>query len=305
MLTASIPQALREAIQLEASDFKGSDLASAAQALSIAYRAGLPARLDSAVARAAYIVTRLPATSGALSASLRELPFQPESWLDLGAGPGTAAWLAECPITLVEQNPGWQNFVEARWIEADLRRLPASLEPHDLVTICYALNELSERDRQRLIAEAWTLAKRALLILEPGTKPGFEIVKAARTQLLAAGAHIQGPCPHPEACPVPAGDWCHFAVRVERTREHRIAKGGSLNYEDEKFSYILVLKDPVKPAEARVVRHPDTHPHLIELSLCTQSTGLQQARIKKRDKLNWKQARKADWGDPWETLSNA
>ncbi len=292
MLTASIPQALREAIQLEASDFKGSDLAAAAQALSTAYRAGLPARLDSAVARAAYIVTRLPATSGALSAALRELPFQPESWL------------AQCPITLVEQNPGWQDFVEARWIEADLRRLPASLDPHDLVTICYALNELSERDRQRLIAEAWILARRALLILEPGTKPGFEIIKAARTQLLAAGAHLQGPCPHSNACPITADDWCHFAVRVERTREHRIAKGGSLNYEDEKFSYVLVLKDPVNPAKGRIVRHPDTHPHLIELSLCTESTGLQQARIKKRDKLNWKQARKADWGDPWETVSN-
>ncbi|WP_321475771.1 small ribosomal subunit Rsm22 family protein [uncultured Paludibaculum sp.] len=304
MLTASIPQALREALQLEASDFKGSDLAAAAASLSTAYRSGLPARLDSAVARAAYIITRLPATFGALSSSLRELPFAPESWLDLGSGPGTATWLARCPLTLVDQNPGWQEFVDAHWVEADLRRLPASIEPHDLVTICYALNELSERDRQRLIAEAWSLAKRALLILEPGTKPGFEIVSAARTQLLAAGAHIQSPCPHPGPCPMAADDWCHFAVRVERTREHRIAKGGSLNYEDEKFSYVLVMKEPAQPAAARVVRHPNTHPHLIEISLCTPSAGIQLARIKKRDKLNWKQARKADWGGPWEDLGN-
>lgn len=304
MLTARIPQALREAIQREAADFKGSDLASAATALSAAYRAGLPPRLDSALARAAYLVTRLPATFAALSCALRELPFAPESWLDLGAGPGTASWLANCPLTLVEQIPGWQDFTPARWIQADLRRLP-HIEPHGLVTIAYALNELNDRDRQRLIAEAWSLASHALLVLEPGTKPGFEIVRSARTQLLQAGGHLASPCPHSAACPMPPGDWCHFAVRVERSREHRLAKGGALSYEDEKFSYALFLKEPTQPvAPARVLRHPHTLPHLIEISLCTQSAGIQAARITKKDVRQWKRARKADWGDPWEEPHN-
>lgn len=300
MLTARIPQALREAVQAEAADFKGSELAAATAALSQAYRAGLPARLDSALARAAYLVTRLPATFAALSAALRELPFEPESWLDLGAGPGTAAWLAACPITLVEQNEAWQEYAEADWIQADLRRLP-DLAPHDLVTICYALNELADRDRARLLDEAWRLARRALLVLEPGTQPGFDIVRAARTQLLVAGAHIHAPCPHAGVCPMAAGDWCHFAVRVERSKEHRLAKGGALSYEDEKYSYALFLKEPAPPAApARILRHPNTQPHVIEFTLCTESAGIQPARITKKQASLWKRARKADWGGAWE-----
>ena len=97
---------------------------------------------------------------------------------------------------------------------------------------------LGEPERSRLVEKAWEATSRALLLVEPGTPAGFEIIRAAREQLIAAGAFIGAPCPHETPCPMAAGDWCHFAVRVERTRLHRQAKGGDLGYEDEKFSFV-------------------------------------------------------------------
>ncbi len=307
MQTAQIPQELREAIENQAAQFRGSDLAAAADQISRSYRAGLPPRLDTPVARTAYLATRMPATFGALSAAASELPFDPDSWLDLGAGPGTAAWVAPCACTLVEQNPGWseaeggaglQPAREVRRLQADITRLPP-LDQHDFVSICYALNELAPKDRQRVLADAWDLASRALLILEPGTMEGFSIVREARAQLISLGAAIQAPCPHAAECPMSDGDWCHFAVRVERTRLHRSLKGGDLSYEDEKYSYVLALKSEVNPCDARILRHPHTHPGLIELQLCTRANGLQPARVTKKDKPSWRAARKADWGGRW------
>lgn len=298
MQTAPIPRPLRELIERKTADFKGAQLALAAEAISTAYRAGLPPALTTAVARAAYMLTRVPATYAAMSRATAELPFEPDSWLDLGAGPGTTGWVAPCDVTFVEQNNAWTGTTPGRWIEADLRRLPP-LDPHEAVSISYTLNELSAAERPRLIAEAWRLATRALILVEPGTTDGFAHIRAARTQLIQLGAHLHAPCPHQADCPMKDPDWCHFAVRLERTRTHRIVKGGDLSYEDEKYSYLIALKEPAAPAAARILRHPKIQSGLIELTLCTQNDGLQTARITKKDKDQWRAARKANWADPW------
>jgi len=162
------------------------------------------------------------------------------------------------------------------------------------------LQRLSPRERQRVVLDAWGLASRAVLIVEPGTVEGFGIVREARRQLIGLGAAIQAPCPHDAECPMPESDWCHFAVRVDRTRLHRILKGGDLSYEDEKYSYVLAMKSPAEPCEARILRHPKIHPGLIELQLCTHTNGLQPARVTKKDKDAWRAARKADWGGRWD-----
>jgi ribosomal protein RSM22 (predicted rRNA methylase) len=302
MQTAPIPHPLREMIERETADFKGAQLAAAAEALSTAYRAGLPAALSSPVARAAYLVTRVPATYAALTRAAAELPFEPETWLDLGAGPGTAGWVAPCDVTFVEKNKDWFGTTPGRWIEADLRRLP-HLEPHEAVSISYALNELAPAERTRLIVEAWRLAGNALILVEPGTVEGFAHIRAARTQLIELGAHLHAPCPHQLECPMTDPDWCHFAVRIERTRLHKIAKGGDLSYEDEKYSYLIALKEPSTPPSGRILRHPKIHSGLIELTLCTRDEGIKNARITKKTKDQWRVARKSDWGGPWDAAA--
>lgn len=296
MQTARLPEELSIAIQEQCAAFSTGELAAAAAQISEAYRRGLPPRLETAVMRAAYAATRLPATYAALRRAAAELPFTPESLLDLGAGPGAAAWVSPCLATLVDENPHWDDLRPARRICADLERLP-DLQAHDVVSLCYVLNELPPAARPRLLDEAWRLARRALILVEPGTPQGFALLLEARRQLLEAGARLAAPCPHEGACPMQGQDWCHFAVRVERSRLHRQLKGGSLGYEDEKFCYLAALKDPQPRARARILRHPEILPGCIGLTLCTGG-GVERQTVRRRDAL-WRAARKASWGDAW------
>ncbi len=58
-------------------------------------------------------------------------------------------------------------------------------------------------------------------------------------------AHTIAPCPYDAPCPLAHAfkegkDWCHFSVRIPRGKYHRRAKDGTLPYEDEKSSYLVV-----------------------------------------------------------------
>ncbi|MDX2043877.1 MAG: small ribosomal subunit Rsm22 family protein [Acidobacteriota bacterium] len=316
-----LPSSLRSAIEQELSTVSFSALTTAANELSDRYRQQRKADrfITTEAHRLAYLAVRMPATFAAVSKALAQLgeEFQPESLLDLGAGTGSAAWAAAGRfdslqrISLVEQDRGLielgrrlaeqsETLRSANWQAANLRTL-AEFAPHDLVICSYALGEIEATAATKILKAAWRATQQVLLIVEPGTTKGFATVRAAREQLIEAGAFLVAPCPHQAACPMPPmgedeTDWCHFAARFDRTSLHRRLKSGSLGYEDEKFSYVAVAKHPVTPATARVLRHPLHHPGVIQLQLCTPD-GLQTAKITKRDKEVWKCARKVDWGD--------
>ena len=136
-----------------------------------------------------------------------------------------------------------------------------------------------------------------MALLEPGTPAGFARILEARRLLAEWGAFIAAPCPHSSECPLRTPDWCHFAVRVERSRAHRLAKGGDLGYEDEKFSYVIATRSEPVASVARVLRHPLHSAGRVELKLCT-AAGLTTLFAGKKHP-SWKQARKASWGDRW------
>ena len=92
------------------------------------------------------------------------------------------------------------------------------------------------------------------------------------------------------------GDWCHFAARLARSSTHRQAKGGTLGYEDEKFSYVIMSKNENGFSGARILRHPIKNKGHVSLKLCTQE-GLCERTISKKDKELYKKARKLEWGD--------
>jgi ribosomal protein RSM22 (predicted rRNA methylase) len=313
-----LPDELRDAIDAELAAADPAALARSARAMSESYRRGEFAAL-SAVDRAAYLAVRLPATYAACSAVFAELARRTgapvRSLLDLGAGPGTASWAAGQTFALehttaVERDGefialgkrlGTQHpaIANAAWIQADLRSLP-TLEAHDLVVISYAAGEL--RDPAPLYESAWKLARVALAIIEPGTLRGFDTILRARQWLVGEGAHIAAPCPHHGACPLAAaGDWCHFAARLERSSRHRRLKGGELGHEDEKFSCLIAARNPATPAAARIVRHPLKHSGHVQLMLCTPA-GLQRPTITKSNKEAYRRARQAEWGDEWKGL---
>jgi ribosomal protein RSM22 (predicted rRNA methylase) len=272
---------------------------------------------------------RAPATFAAVTAALGELrERRPElavrRVLDLGAGPGVASWAALSvfdevdEIRLVERDRGFaalgRDILDAAapgvkaisWQQADLRewaRGDGSAPAYDLVLISYALGELLADVRARVLDAAWraTSASGALVIVEPGTPRHFQGVIDARTWLLAHHATIAAPCPHTAACPMAAaGDWCHFSARVPRTRDHRRLKGGSLSYEDEKFSYLIATRSSsAAPSPSRIVRHPYVEKGRITLTLCIPDAAIVTTPVGRNDREGFRRARKAHWGDTY------
>ncbi len=239
---------------------------------------------------------------------------QPASLLDLGAGPGTAAWAAVenfaslKQFTHIERDAGLialgkrlaadSPLASASWQQADVTALE-SLPAADIVLISYLLGELPRPDAETLIVQAGQATKQFLVMVEPGTKRGYATIIEARQTLIAAGVNIAAPCPHQYICPMlPIDDWCHFSARVERSSLHRFAKAGTLGHEDEKFSYVIGSRDPVHPPETRIVRHPHKHGGHIQFELCT-AEGLRRDTITRSQKDRYRAARKAEWGDRW------
>ncbi|WP_406492420.1 small ribosomal subunit Rsm22 family protein [Streptomyces sp. NBC_01604] len=269
---------------------------------------------------AAYAAYRMPATFEAVHAALEAFAqavpdWAPGSHIDVGGGTGaatwavTATWPGERPVTVLdwaepalalgrEVAAGNPALRDANWRRARIGSA-LTLDPTDLVTVSYVLNELTEPDRAALVDAAATAAQ-AVVIVEAGTPGGYARVIEARDRLIAAGFQVAAPCPHSGACPiVPGEDWCHFSARVSRSSLHRQVKGGSLPYEDEKFAYVAATRLPVTPAPSRVVRRPQIRKGQVLLDLCEPDQHLTRRTITKRHGDLYKAARDADWGDPW------
>ncbi|MFL4950827.1 small ribosomal subunit Rsm22 family protein [Streptomyces sp. MMS24-I31] len=269
---------------------------------------------------AAYAAYRMPATfeavRSALAAFADAVPeWVPGSHVDVGGGTGAATWAVGAtwdgprPVTVLDwAEPALALGREIAAADPALRdahwqraRIGAELtfDDTDLVTVSYVLGELTDADRASVV-DAAAAAAQAVVVVEPGTPDGYARVIEARGRLIAAGFHVAAPCPHSAACPiVPGTDWCHFSARVSRSSLHRQVKGGSLAYEDEKFSYVAAARFPAAPAPARVVRRPQIRKGQVLLDLCEPDEQLRRRTVSKRHGDLYKAARDADWGDAW------
>jgi len=289
--------------------------------MSEAYRAGR----GSAAIRderdvGAYLATRLPATYAAVAAALdavmeRAPSLAPKSLLDVGAGPGTASWAA------VER---WRSIEAVRMTDSNARFLAAAetlarASPHpalstasieradvaaaefarfDAIIAGYALGELQESAFAAALRKLWTACAGVMLIVEPGTPAGFERVLEARRLLIELGARIVAPCPGPYACPMAEPAWCHFAVRLQRSRAHLRTKGADVPFEDEKFSYLAVAREGIalEPIAGRIVAPPRRLKPEMRLTVCGDGSFAERA-IPSRDRPAFKRALKKRWGD--------
>ena len=307
-----LPEPIRAAVEERAAAVGFAALKRAAQAMSCGYREGCSTVLAGLAPEervAAYLATRMPGTYAASVEALRELQHLPiTSILDIGAGSGAAAlaasrWFPQLdPITLIERDTALADAARDFLPRAEIRRENflriAKFPPHDLVIAAYSLGEAPPSE---IISRLWQAARVALIVIEPGTPRGFALVREVRTSLLAGGAHMLAPCPAAGACPIVDPDWCHFGARVERSALHRRLKEADLNYEDEKFSYVAVGREPAAPPSARIIRRPRHQPGLIVLETCTPA-GIRTVRAAKRDRERFRTARRAAWGDPFPSL---
>ncbi|MFI6102650.1 small ribosomal subunit Rsm22 family protein [Streptomyces sp. NPDC051310] len=324
-LSLSPAEALRDALAGLLDGLPPTKAAQAVDRLIASYRGTTPT--DAPVLRdrsdvVAYAAYRMPATFEAVRAALGALRDAAPEWVpgthtDIGGGTGAASWAvaeawdsaarttvldwAEPALALGRElaaASGVPGLTGAAWQRS---RISAALriESSDLVTVSYVLKELTAQDRAAVVTEA-ARAAQAVVIVEPGTPDGYARIIAARDALVAAGLRIAAPCPHSAACPIePGADWCHFAARVSRSSLHRQVKGGSLAYEDEKFSYVVATRFPVVPVPARVIRKPQIRKGQVLLDLCTEDDGLRRDTVTKRHGALYKAARDAAWGDEW------
>ncbi|WP_102961206.1 small ribosomal subunit Rsm22 family protein [Mangrovicella endophytica] len=316
-----LPAALRIGVERILDGVPPADLHRASAVLSTRYRAEIRdgrLHLGDDLAARAYLATRLPATFAAIRTSLaaaaERLPdFAPTSLLDVGAGPGSALWAAaDCwpdlkEATLIEASPSIRRVGEALgselanvavgWRAGRIEDGLADAEAADLVTLAYVLDELSPAAGEQLISRLWALTRGLLVVVEPGTPAGWRRILAARDQLIASGAAVVAPCAHASPCPLVAPDWCHFAARVARSRRHRLAKGGEVPWEDEKYIFIAASRHPVPVGAARVLAPPRTASGRVALKLCEPDGTARERLITRRDGDAFRRARRLDWGD--------
>lgn len=317
---AGFPQELTAALEALISGQNQMVLARDAKTISENYRlrTGKGDRLLTKESEAAaYAAARMPATfaaaQAALESALEASGLAPKTLLDCGAGTGAATWAADSlialeGITCLEREDAMRSvgsllmhsavgaLGKAKWESCDLtanRPLPRA----DLVIEGYMLGELKEEMRLPVARRLWDAAGQMLLLIEPGTPQGFANLAAVRADLAGFGAHVAAPCPaETKRCPMTGDDWCHFAVRVQRTRLHKALKGGEAPYEDEKYGYLALTREPPRAAcGARVLRHPMIAPGRITLTLC-ESGEKKTCAVTKKDPL-WKRARKIGAGD--------
>lgn len=280
---------------------QGVSLKSAAADVSSRYRreeTGTSLAIRNDIEALAYAAARMPATFAAITYVLEQSDITaPQTLLDFGAGPGTATLAAkqfwpDVNAILLEPNSAMRGMAKKFLPDVSWADKPAQA---DVVIAGYVLNELG--DPVTLAKTLWDAAKDTLILVDTGTPAGYAMMLRVRDALLGIGAYLHAPCPHAFICPYTKEEsgWCHFSVRLERTRLHKDLKGGALGYEDEKFTYLVFSRRPKEQKDARIVGHPRIT-KVIDLLLCQPDGSLEKTQISKRDP-RYKQAKKSRWGD--------
>ena len=308
----------QSALEAVAAGYARGTLEKDARTISEAYRlrTGEGKRLLTKESEAAaYALSRMPATVEAAKAALAEAlaatGLSPKTMLDCGAGTGAVTFAADALLDLehavcLEREAAMravgQKLMEqaggicADWAACDLTA-GEPLPRAELVCEGYMLGELEAGMRLRVAEKLWDACEKMLVLIEPGTPQGFANLRAARERLTALGAFVAAPCPEgSETCPMKGENWCHFAVRVQRTRLHKALKGGDAPYEDEKFCYLALTREkPGNPCRARLLRHAQIGPGRILMPVC-ENGAEKTLTVTKKDPL-WKRARKIKWGE--------
>ena len=309
-MSFEFPSTLREVVGAWLAANAPTNLRGQTQRLRHSYAAG---QSSGAVDIAAYVSTRMPATFAAVSFVMHEVAkvqgdFSPATMLDIGAGPGTAsfaaqlAWPSLKQFDMVEQDARFaavaEDFANALLPQFAVRRqaLMETKGAADLVVAAYVLAELPVEQARKAALHLWAQTAHTLIVVEPGTPQGFARVRACRAALLSAGANIIGPCTHAGSCPVVGTDWCHFKTRLPRSRAHLQAKGASVPFEDEAFSWLAVSRFPAALPKARIVGPPSTNKVAVTMRVCDEH-GQDDESFASRHKATYKAAKKLKWGE--------
>lgn len=315
-----LPQSLLRAIDRVTQSVDHKRLYKSAEELSFRYRNPSPHSqkfIQTEEECLAYLCTRLPATFAANYYVFSEIIKQGlekdiSSILDLGSGSGAALWAASeifktlNTYTLLERDArliaiGKELIKESEvsfsseWLLGDYTT-SIDTDPHDLVVISYSLGEVDSKKWEQVLSVAIKQTKKLLVILEPGTPLGYKKLMKMREFLIRQNLYMVAPCPHNKPCPMTEKQWCHFSQRLPRTTLHKNLKNATLGFEDEKFSYIILSKQPYIKEGYRIINTPLRRSGYIELDVCSTFDGLLKQKTSKKEKSFFDRVKKLEWG---------
>ena len=319
---SGLPAFIGGTLQARLDHVPRAGLRASAQRMSDSYRhGGTSDIIRSELDALAYAIARMPATYAAVHAALTQaaevIPdYAPQSLLDIGAGPGTAAWAALDvwpslqQARLVDRNPhllalaaafGESPAAPAIALSTTRNSLDAALAETAeaaVVMASYVLTELAGGAVADTLEKLWRRSGRLLVIVEPGTPDGFKRILGCRDFLIGRGAQIVAPCPHEGRCPLAtANRWCHFAERLPRSRDHLLTKEASVPFEDEKFCYLVAGKGFGELARGRrVLATPRAGKTGVALTLCAPD-AVEERVVARRQKDDYRAAKRLGWGD--------
>ncbi|KAK0091886.1 hypothetical protein PV326_002576 [Microctonus aethiopoides] len=258
----------------------------------------------------------------------RDEEFRPKTLLDFGSGIGTVSWVANefwyqslkermCIDISKEMNnlaEGIINLADPKFKSTGFYReyLPITSVPKfDIVVSSMSLLELPNRKtRLDIIANLWRKTEKYLILVEYGTKGGFQIISEARDfihQMINIQqkrdpnnrAFIFSPCPHDKDCPmdISKDHTCHFT-----TKFFQISFSKTLIPRSESYTYVVFKKDADREEKdhwPRIVRPVIVRSCHSICRVCTSAGKLQELHFTKakHDRSLYYCARNSRWGD--------
>lgn len=280
----------------------------------------------------AYLALRCAATYAQISSCLLQVQelfpsWQPKSLLDIGCGPGTALWAAKTLWSRLEASTeidADNNFlavgrdieqkanhgVDVEWQQRDIKGgLENNRKTYDLVIIANLLNELSASEVQHLLDEAYAACRGIMIVIEPGTPYGFEVVQKTAQNMSTKAKLI---APYISGSFVESKEyWIHFSQRfirppfLRRLRQHmRDSELMASDFEEAKYSFVAFGSVPSTQAIwGRCIGPIKKQKGFLEVPILTQDQIL-QAKVLKRHKPQYNFAKELRPGETIKTSTD-
>jgi len=256
-------------------------------------------REDSAV----YAISRMPSTFAVIYTLINDLLKQDKiknigSVIDIGSGTGAGYFACkelfdDVSVSLFERDKNMIEIFDKFETGENVKRfefLKDSIdESADLVMSNYVFSELNEEGRKTALKKMLDCSNKYVLIVDTGTPRTYENFMKLKKMVSEMGYKVIAPC-NSEKCGL-KNDYCQFYARVERSSLLKMAKQGTLSYEDEKYFYLLISKEAEAMQNKRVIRRPVINTNEVNLVLC-DNLGVMQTKVTKKNRDAYKKARK-------------
>ncbi|MBO7537122.1 MAG: hypothetical protein J6T29_02160 [Alphaproteobacteria bacterium] len=247
----------------------------------------------------AYALGRMPATYGVIKYVLERFKNTGKNFsniLDIGAGVGAlkiALRDYEISYKALEKSEAMRKVFrklsgdDSKIYSEDFLKFQIETR-YQAVFASYFVNEI--KNKKSALKKIFDLSEKYVFILEPGTPNGFKNILEAKKIAMELNWYPLLPCAT-RGCQLSDEDWCHFSIRLPRTKHHAKLKNAALPYEDEKFCYVIFSKKETSFFKNNtIIKRPMKKSGHTIFDVCT-GDGIR--RIVRTDK----SSRKLQWGD--------